>query len=154
MLTGTLTDEQLKGMARSPTRTVDAAVVEAASRSLPASTSRLVRLGVALRVLERLLPLVKDEPRMVGAIGEAAARAYVAVLPNLSTPTDSEEEKGTPRGGRRPRRGACAKRRSGNGGTREFYWALARSAFAAGADEAEVPLSRSRHRACLGIVQR
>ncbi|MBX3414551.1 MAG: tetratricopeptide repeat protein [Pirellulales bacterium] len=134
-LTSNLTDEQLQGMT-GPQQEQLMRLLAAGVEMAPGVEAGQVRLGVALDVLERLLKLVGNEPRMIGLISDTAARAHIAILPNFSTPTDSEEE--------RERRAAIAARVetlakkaiAAQTATPRIYWALARSAFAAGNDDA------------------
>jgi len=134
MLTGSLSDADLAGMS-GPSQLQLVRLLSDGVVLAPTPEVGMQRLGIALDVFDRLLPMLKDEPVMVGQLGEWAAKAHVAALPYLATlPASDETTK---------RRADIAARitalcnaaiRAQSAGPR-VYWALARAEFAAGNDD-------------------
>lgn len=134
-LTNTLTDAELLAMTgpsqRQLMRLLSDGVVVA-----PSTEAGLHRMAVALDVFERLLPLVKNEPEMVGYLGESAAKAHLAVLPLFSASTANAETVALRAATSARVKALCNEAIKAQTAGPLVYWALARAAFTEGSDDA------------------
>lgn len=135
LLTGSLSDADLAGMS-GPSQLQLVRLLSDGVVLAPTPEAGMQRLGIALDVYDRLLPLLQDQPAMVGQLGEWAAKAHVSALPYLaSLPASDENTKRRAEIASRVTALCNAAIRAQSAGPR-VYWALARAEFAVGNDDA------------------